>query len=435
MELKHFESLYPEKSRFEEIQKIISLLKLGKSCQIIGLPGVGKSNLLRMLAYNKNIRLLHLGDLQKKVHFVYMDLSEIIGKNLNEINKFIFLSLADSFKERGIEIEHIKLHKVYEEYSKNNDELLLFQGLKEALQYLCVEKKYSVCLLFDKAEEFLAKAPLEFFSNLTILRNKAKYRFSVIFSLGRTIESFNKGVISTSFFEHLSNNLIFLPLLDKEGLNFRIDYLLRQKDKKINSKVLKEVISLTNGHGKLTRICLENIDNHIQNLMHYLLAQKNVLLGLEEIWNFLSKEEQKYLKTKEKLNENKINFLNKIQLLQKEEINIPLFREYIKRKSIERENVILDEHKNILIGEVNLTEKLTQLENKLLLYLLENRERLITRDELINAVWCDSKTTEGVTNEAVDKLISRVRKKLLANSNSTSSIVSIKGKGLKLSTQ
>ncbi len=56
----HFESLYPDDSRFEEIEQILNFVKEGNCCELIGLPGAGKSNVLGFLAYNRNIRTTRL---------------------------------------------------------------------------------------------------------------------------------------------------------------------------------------------------------------------------------------------------------------------------------------------------------------------------------------------------------------------------------------
>ena len=77
MELEHFESLYPENARFEEIKKIISFIKEGNSCQVVSTAGVGRSNLLGFLAHNRNIRIKHLGENQKNFHFVLLNFTEI----------------------------------------------------------------------------------------------------------------------------------------------------------------------------------------------------------------------------------------------------------------------------------------------------------------------------------------------------------------------
>lgn len=59
-----------------------------------------------------------------------------------------------------------------------------------------------------------------------------------------------------------------------------------------------------------------------------------------------------------------------------------------------REGVYLDTalHK-LIVG--NKQEELRAMEYKLLLYLLENTGRVITRDELLDNVWCDENTCDG----------------------------------------
>ena len=101
METEYFESQYPETARYGEIEKILQFIKEGGSCQVVGLPGVGRSSLLGLLAYNKKVRVKHLGDQQKQMHFVMVDFSEIRKRPLFDAMKYLFLSLTDSLRERG----------------------------------------------------------------------------------------------------------------------------------------------------------------------------------------------------------------------------------------------------------------------------------------------------------------------------------------------
>src|ERR1035437_9828262 len=141
MEPTHFESLYPEDTRFPEIVKILRFVKEGNSCQLIGVPGVGRSNLLGLLSYNRNVRLKHLGENQKWFHFVLLNFSEIRNKPLLEVTKFIFLGLLDSLKERQMNNEYEAINKIFKEDIKINDELVLFQGLKKTIDFLAIEKE------------------------------------------------------------------------------------------------------------------------------------------------------------------------------------------------------------------------------------------------------------------------------------------------------
>jgi tRNA U34 5-carboxymethylaminomethyl modifying GTPase MnmE/TrmE len=48
--LKYFDSLYAAETHFRDIQMIIPYLEKGLSCQIVGLPGSGKSSMFYQYA-------------------------------------------------------------------------------------------------------------------------------------------------------------------------------------------------------------------------------------------------------------------------------------------------------------------------------------------------------------------------------------------------
>src|SRR3989338_6366238 len=103
MEDKRIESLYPSDSWEKEIEKILSFVKKGQSVQLIGIPGVGRSDLLGLLSYNRNVRIKHLGEEEQvNYHFVLINFSEIKDQPVSEVMKFIFLSLIDSLRLRNI---------------------------------------------------------------------------------------------------------------------------------------------------------------------------------------------------------------------------------------------------------------------------------------------------------------------------------------------
>src|ERR1700722_8835038 len=87
----HFAAQFPADTRKEEIDKIISYVRNGNSCQLIGIPGVNRSTVLELLVYNKDIRQKHLGESQEVNHFVLVDLSEIRNRPLSDVMKYLFL--------------------------------------------------------------------------------------------------------------------------------------------------------------------------------------------------------------------------------------------------------------------------------------------------------------------------------------------------------
>ncbi|MBI5122862.1 hypothetical protein HZA75_03305 [Candidatus Roizmanbacteria bacterium] len=105
MEQEHFEALYPDAAHFTDIEKIVSFIKEGNSCQVLGLPGSGRSTLLNLLAYNRKIRLKHFGEKYQEYHFVMINFSEIRKRPLIDVMKFLFLNLTESLRERRMMVE------------------------------------------------------------------------------------------------------------------------------------------------------------------------------------------------------------------------------------------------------------------------------------------------------------------------------------------
>jgi len=437
MEPEHFESLYPEDTRFVEIEKILEFVKEGNSCQLVSIPGVGRSTLLRILAYNKKVRIKHLGDEQKNFHFVYLNFSEIKKRPLVEATKFIFLGLADSLRERKMLKEFEVVNKIFKESLQLKDEMVIFSGIKKTIDFLALEKNLTIVFLFDRFEEYITVLDSEFFANLRTLRNRAKYKFSVIFSLNRPLEDNLEATLMSDFYEFVAGKIIYLPIYDKPGVDFRISYLAKITNKKIDKDLLDDVFELTAGHSNLMRLCAESIlsagqkfENKLE-MRRFFIEQKAVRSSLFGIWNHLTPSEQIIL------SQNKIEGLKHLEnvgLIKNGNLTISLFSDYVKEKSpslTENNKILITEAGEVVKGDINFSDRLTALEFKLLKFLLENKERVIEKEEIINVVWGDQKTVLGVTDQALDQLIFRLRKKIEDNPNQPQYIQTVKGRGFK----
>ncbi len=444
MEPTHFESLYPDTSREKEIAKILSFIAKGNACQVISLAGTGRSNLLGLLSYNRNVRTKHLGDNQKWYHFVLLNFSEVKGRQLYDVVKYIFLSLADSLRDRQLMEEHDRIHAIFKEHYSFNDEIVLFQGLKEAVYYLTIEKELTIILLCDRFEEYVPVVTSDFFSQLRVLRNQAKYRFSIVFSLNRPLEELLEPSLMSDYHEFLAGHSVFLPIMDKSGLAFRLSYLEKSAHKTLPKSMLEKILQLTKGHGKLTRLAAEEILsdnivlNEIKELSHFLLSQKPIQGTLLEIWRAFTPAEQTYLVSLAKHDKDELpsTFIQDLGLVNDNLLQIPLFEQYIQQEFIEKKEEAAPitynaTNKTIIKGNFTISDTLTSSEYKLLKYLVENAEKIVGREEIIAAVWHNTQSTAGVTDQAVDQLIFRLRRKIEDNPNEPTHLQTVKGRGFK----
>src|ERR1035437_1246735 len=337
MENAHFESLYPDSTRFAEIEKILSFIKEGNSCQVVSVPGAGRSNLLGFLAYNRNLRIKHLGVSQTKFHFVYLNFSEIRKKPLIEATKFIFLGLVDSLRDRQMDKDYEATNKLFKDSLELKDEMVLFQGLKKAVDYLALERNLTIVFLFDRFEDYISVVDSAFFANLRVLRNRAKYQFSVVFSLNRPLEDTLEAALMSDFYEFIAGKIVYLPIYDQPGVDFRISYLEKITHQELDKKLLTELLEITGGHSNLMRLSSEALlttDQEFENklvLRKFLMEQKPVRSALFGIWNSLTPSEQSFLSGALTIEE---TYLENIGLTKDGFLTIPLFYDYLKEKSL-----------------------------------------------------------------------------------------------------
>ena len=168
----HFVAQFPADTRKEEITKIVSFVREGNSCQLVGIPGVNRSTVLDLLVYNKKIREEYLGNFQSTSHFVLVDFSEVRNRPLFDVMKYLFLNLTESLRERGMKEENLAVGDIFREHLKFQDEFLLFQGFKEAVDYMTLEKKLTIVFLCDRFEKYIPTVTADFFANLRVLRNR-----------------------------------------------------------------------------------------------------------------------------------------------------------------------------------------------------------------------------------------------------------------------
>jgi DNA-binding winged helix-turn-helix (wHTH) protein len=433
----HFSAQFPANTRKEEIDKLITFVRSGNSCQLIGIPGVNRSTFLGLLVYNKEIREQHLGDLQENSHFVLVDFSEVRNRPLVDVMKYLFLNLTESLRERGMKEENQAVGDIFREHLKFQDEFLLFQGFKEAVDYMALEKKITIVFLFDRFEEYIPTVTSDFFANLRILRNHGKHRFSVVFSVTRPLEDVLNPDILADFYEYVAGRIVTMRLQDKPSTDFWIEHISKITRRKLDPTIVQKILKLTGGHGKLTKLSLETLigeKSQVADTEEYLLTHKLIKKTLDEIWQSLSPAEQADL-LEEKFEEPEVaQYLELVGLIKQGQIQIPLFASYITRVYKNTMNTLqkisYDEHTNtIRKGTTVLSDQLTSSEFRLLRYLHQNQDRVIERDELITVVWGDNKSTAGITDQAIDQLIFRLRRKIEEDANHPVHVQTVKGRG------
>lgn len=422
-----FETQYPTNAREKEIGEILRFARHGQSCQLISVPGGGRSTVLRLLAYNKQLKTRHLGETEPSYLFIYVNFAESSSFTPQELTKFMFINLLFCLEEK----EHIsaEIGDIFQEALVANDPMVLFQNFKKAIEVLGKHQLTPV-FLFDRFSEYASKTDDTFFVNLRSLRTASGNKVSIVFSTHRPLEQLLPSGNWKNFYEFFVSNHIFVQLKDPVATNFRITILEKEYGRSLDFIVLEALYDITGGHAKLMKLSSQRI---LEDPMFHAKTQESILLyllqgtlikaSLLEVWQSLTTEERKLLR------EGKTT-----ELLTKLNLPFPLFTEFIRQNIPDQlvpKELRFDEEKNeIYFGDEPLAD-LTKYEFRLLSFFLLNPYHVLNREDIIFAVWTDEKSREGVSDEALDQMIYRLRKKIEDEPDNPRHIVTVKGRGFR----
>lgn len=415
-----FESTFPKNYRQQEIQQILNFVVTGKFCQLVCAPGVGKATILRLIAHNRPLLKFHLKERENSTRFIYLNFLELPSKSDEQIAKFLLLSLDQKPKT-------------------SNDPLVTIKQLNEAVNNLA-EQGISVVFLFDHFDEYQNELPRSFFQMIKGINSLARYKFASVFATRRDLKELVDPEILKDFYDFFVGNTVYLKIYNKEALNLMFSQIEEIFKKKIPKKDKNTIVNLTGGHTKLTKVLAETrLRENIPLGKDALLKTPIIRATLFELWLFLTAHEQRLLteltKKKSLDMENALENLIKFDLISKDlHFTIPLFEEFVRTTipNVAPEKITYDQAtKDIKKGTSVISDLLSPQEYRLLKFLIENQKRVVDRQEIIQAVWPDAQVLEGISDEAIDQMIFRLRKKIEDEPNSPKYLITIKGRGLR----
>lgn len=423
-----FESTFPKDYRKEEIKRILDFATTGKFCQLVCVPGAGKATILRLLAHNRSLLRFHLGQKEKPLRFIYLNLLELPGFDEAQIAKFLLISLDET-------------------PGNQDDALALTKQLNITVNKLA-NVGQTLIFLFDHFDEVQNKLPRSFFQILRSANSVAKYKFAAVFATRRDLRELMDPEILKEFYDFFIGNTIYLKIYDKVATQFMLSQIEEVFKKKIAPKDKEAIVSLAGGHAKLTKILAEiHLQENIPLDVETLLANPTARATLFELWLFLTAQEQSVLaKIAKKIAVEKGDaFYNllKFDLVeqsdQSKQFNnlvstIPLFKQFVKTISptVTSQKIVYDAAKReIKKGESVISDLLSPQEYRLLRFLIENEGRIVERDEIIGAVWPSVLVAEGISDEAIDQMIFRIRKKIEDEPSAPKHITTVKGQGIR----
>ena len=417
--------------RQPETEKLFKWIKAGESASIIGVSGVGKSNLFN-----------HLRDRQTQAsHLDQSDwITVIVRANFHYIPDFSDRSIYSLILEQlellegdadrlGLSVQDIEQISHYHELllDAKDDALKVQRYFKLALRVLLGQPKRRLVFLFDQFDDVYQEADPRLFANLRGLREAYKYRISfLVFTRDMLPNLIDMDPAREEFYELLASNIMGLkPYAKSDALS--VLARVAQRNQLLLTDDLQDCLyQLAGGHAGLLRSALLGIAHRqlVDQLrqpdaVQMLLQIPGMEMECDKLWRSLSTHEQRTLLAITQTFEKGIdvNVVAQLQIKglltegETAEIFSPIFTEFVSvQEALWERPLFFDEPSRQIwvLGEP--VPRLTQLEYRLFKQLFEQEGEVVEKDALISAGWPNAKG--GVSDEALIAAIARLRKKI-----------------------
>jgi len=303
----------------------------------------------------------------------------------------------------------IDLPKITSKYKKN--ELLVIDSAE---------------IMFEEKTEYLLFQLLE-------LRRKKDVKL-LLAAQSNIFRQENQTLFSTSL--PFIPNIHFFPLMNIQVTQDFIFHMSKHWEKEIEESAILKIANSSGGMMLITKKMAWDYSNGYQHEIKNNILYESLRWLLTNVWLSFSEEEkncllqiawnkpidyQKHISAIQYLES-----LNIVELKQIIKINIPVLEEYIKKYTNDP-FIQTSSRGNINIDGINVEQKLTKIQYKIIKNLLKKNGEMIGRSELIEEVWQDEENTPS--DWALDGQICRLRKRLKEIGVKGSKILTKKNQG------
>jgi hypothetical protein len=442
------EAFFPPDYREADVKKIMDAIYKLRSVSIVGLAGMGKSNVVRFIVSHPEVKKRYLGDKAEDFAFIHIDCAGPGCDNERGIYEEILYQLREKMGLEDIP------------YPDTSDTRQLQRALRR--QVSNIEARLNLAIIFDYFDEAYPRLGKGFFNYLAHLRNsRQRANISYVFATRRQLDHLYE-------LQELLDDVCWIgPLSYNDALGS-----IRRDEQRLGQMFgpaeRDKLIAYMGGHpGFLKNACELLKDGEIdlacpEDEVVGQLLRSDVIRNLcEELWNDLTSEEKRVLISKARntpaaglMDSAAARYLKQSGLLveaedRKATIFCRLFETFVRELETEEVKKIIQELETGQVEGLSIiavSPNKVQIETptgtaeitlpplvfKLLCCLTEEQGKVYTVDEIAIKVYGYG---EDVSDQAVAQLVKRLRKSIdplvreIINEPTYTCIESVRGVG------
>ena len=434
--------------RSNEARQVMEWVRAGQCGSIIGLRGAGKSNFLQFLL-REDVKQQYLGQSSKDFHFIPINLLSLAERTDWGVYEILLGNAVSQLHPPDWENTALdQIPGLHQEVLRSRDALIAQRAFEHCMTLMSQQSTRRLVFIFDEFDDVFRELPAALFRCLRAIRDAHKEQISfVVVATQELAELRDQQIDELDHFHRLvGRNICWLGPYGEADAREMVRYLAARRNRILSEDDTTRLIEMSGGHAGLLKTVLSFIWNNestsaLLKDVAELMNESSVHRECGKIWESLAAGEQAALcalARGEPLPSQMLAHLTLRGLLRRssavQAFFSPLFAAFVKEQTPPAgRGTYIDRTGRIVQIDGQRIQDLTELEFEILLYLYEGRGRLCTKDDIVRNVYRQryDNFQGGVTDEALQALISRLREKIEPDRSHPRYVVTVRGEGYK----
>lgn len=443
--------------RETELRDVMAALSANECVSIVGLSNMGKSHFLRELVTPTAHKAL-LKDRSNDWIFVYVDCNLMPTRSEQALHEIVLRSLISSLR-RSTGKANIALAdalgKLYDEVVQPTTPIRSPLAFGDAINRVCEDDGKRLTVAFDEFDDPFGKLDSRAFLNLRAMSDKLSGRFTIVTATERPLAVLRDDPEANEFIELFAHYTRWIGLLSRHDARRLVTEFAKDDADKLHEDEIEFIVDQAGGHTGLLMTITDIWRNHITSglsatgrkqaldvIAQSLDDDNNVRTECVKLWQQLDQIEQDALlalaqgKTANKEGHKRLIDKRLVAATTTSEMCVgAVWLAFVRRQQLTKPDQPRGIEVDLEAGTVRVdgreVEALTDLEYKLLLLLYGRLNKIVDKYTIVTNVWGEN-YLDSVDDARIEKLVSRLRSKLEPNVDEPKYLVTLRGRGYKL---
>ncbi len=445
----------PKISRADLLHYLYEHAAKARCVSLVGVNNIGKSWLLRDFR-RPEVRDRVRPDLTRGIHIFYIDCNRMLEVSEQAFYELILRVLMQHLSEEDAALR-ARIAAAYDQLIDPPSKIHIPLSFNQAITALVESRSSQAVLVFDEFDSAFRALDGRVFLNLRALKDRYGDALSYVTATHRRLIHLRMGEDVDDFIELFGANVRYVTPMSDADARELILACGQEMEATFDEVDITFLLAQSGGHPVLLELACRKLaqitglrqrtvseDQLIHREVRDLLRRDpGVIAECQKLWRDLTDQEQAALESmfspEHTATPEAVDELRRKGILIGEDdapqVFAALFEDFLVRHMVgrraPRKGVRVDVESGLVTVDGRSVDNLTRLEFRLLLLLYGRMNKICDKYSIVESVWGEEYVDE-VYDSAIEKLVSRLRKKIEPDPANPRYIITVRGRGYKL---